>query len=416
VPPDKSDRNIYFQDYLNPGPWVDNGTWESHYQWQLAQAQWVSDSTNFMNGDPLVEPDTNDGTKYHTHLERLEVQLLWEQDQGFVDKYNADYGLYLSEVQAHTDGTDVDYKQVWNSDVANTDGLLDLNAWLGICGMKGDAACPCILVKPNSNIADWQGNYTPEDTGSYPLARTHGLDAYCSNGPCPDIATQYIEYNISNSYLYKNNEDKVIINNDYILHPSAPLESWYTGPAVPGVYFGYSDHSFRDLIEHEIGHFLSMQHADRVTDDSVQCPNNYTQCRKKIPNYWMMMSTAGFRAGEAPKGLGPDDICMFKKMYCPDQLGVAPAQNEEPEPPSPEVYPNPSNGGMTLSYTVSKYSFVQVMIYDALGNVVHESYSAYEAAGSRSISLGSELLPSGHYACRVRVGERVSYINLVISK
>jgi hypothetical protein len=59
---------------------------------------------------------------------------------------------------------------------------------------------------------------------------------------------------------------------------------------------------------------------------------------------------------------------------------------------------------------------VQVAIYDVLGNQVRMVSSGYEEEGQQTISLGTETLPSGNYVCRVRVGDRVSYINLAITK
>ncbi len=75
TPPDKSDRSIYFRDDINPGPYIADA-WDSHYQWQLAHDQWVSDSTNFMSGDPLIEPDTNDHSLYPTEGDRQYIQFL----------------------------------------------------------------------------------------------------------------------------------------------------------------------------------------------------------------------------------------------------------------------------------------------------------------------------------------------------
>jgi hypothetical protein len=43
-------------------------------------------------------------------------------------------------------------------------------------------------------------------------------------------------------------------------------------------------------------------------------------------------------------------------------------------------------------------------------------FDGYLNVGPQSISLGTETLPSGNYVCRVRVGDRVSYINLAITK
>jgi hypothetical protein len=51
-----------------------------------------------------------------------------------------------------------------------------------------------------------------------------------------------------------------------------------------------------------------------------------------------------------------------------------------------------------------------------LGKEVRSVLSEEQEPGEQSISLGTETLPSGNYICRVSVGERVSYINLAITK
>ena len=83
---------------------------------------------------------------------------------------------------------------------------------------------------------------------------------------------------------------------------------------------------------------------------------------------------------------------------------------------NPQLYPNPSTGACTLVYQVDGESFIQVAIYDVAGNQVRVVSSEYEGEGQHTISLGTESLPSGNYVCQVRVGDRVCYINLVITK
>ena len=77
---------------------------------------------------------------------------------------------------------------------------------------------------------------------------------------------------------------------------------------------------------------------------------------------------------------------------------------------------NPANGGMTLTFDVESRSFVQIGIYDMLGKEINIVSSGYDEEGAHTISLGTESLPSGNYVCRVRVGDRVSCINLAVVK
>ena len=95
-----------------------------------------------------------------------------------------------------------------------------------------------------------------------------------------------------------------------------------------------------------------------------------------------------------------------------DACVISPEQDEF----KAEIYPNPTTGECQLQYEVSGQEFVQVAVYNQLGTLMRMVSSDYEETGERTISLGTESLPSGNYVCRVRVGENVSYINLVIKK
>ena len=415
LPPPPSKESIYF-DYINSFegplpirfPWPDyQEPYRNNYDEYLAtEAQWQLDSTDFFNDSTQELIDTTGLSP--DMIETVLNEFDFDQ-KGLFGAYLKALGQYGSLVDMHNRGTDVEYDHVWNIDSANSDAMAGLNAWEALCGIHGDPSC-CILIKPDDNLNNWPGK-----GGGY----THGAGTYCQDGiSCPDTNSRYIIFNVTNKSLYNNSDNKVIVNNDYVLDPSAPLHGWFTGSSSPvgSVYEGYGDYSFRQMVEHEIGHFLGMNHPERLASDSSQCINNQTACPDSLEGHPMLMSTVPIVLNNAPVGIQPDDACMFKKLYCPDQLGVSIWQPSEPEPPSPEVYPNPSSGDMTLFYEVSTPCFVQVIIYDVLGKTVREVSSSYEASGPRSILLGTQLLPSGRYVCRVRVGERVSYLNLVITR
>ena len=48
-------------------------------------------------------------------------------------------------------------------------------------------------------------------------------------------------------------------------------------------------------------------------------------------------------------------------------------------------YPNPFNSVTTIRYDLSKESFVDITIYDMIGNVVHSPVNANESHGYKSI-------------------------------
>jgi len=257
----------------------------------------------------------------------------------------------------------------------------------------------------------------------------------CNEGTCPD---RFIEVNTSDQFVSADRQtDAGADPSQYTLHPVSQTEFFTDPNTAPSEATGYSGVSFYQLMEHEIGHFLGLHHPDDTVNGQY-CTNCYTA------NPWYnanlgAINPNGFRTVMAQNNISPllpynapvtltsEDECQFQKLYCNTcggGSGTAPCAYDdgvsEPNPQqdgfNPEIHPNPSTGATELDYTVADRSFVQVAIYDVLGKQVRLVSSGYEESGSQSISLGTEALPSGNYVCRVRVGDRVSYINLAITK
>lgn len=60
-------------------------------------------------------------------------------------------------------------------------------------------------------------------------------------------------------------------------------------------------------------------------------------------------------------------------------------------------YPNPFNAATSISFILSKDSFVKVKIYDILGHKISEPVREIKSAGKHTISLDATNLPSGVY-------------------
>lgn len=354
-----------------------------------------------------VPPDCDDSNKCSQ----------WENEEQWYYIYLGARDQYFSDLAAYAK-IQAAYTQTWSDAQATQDAQDGLNSWLALCQLTGDPNC-CIYIEPDNNIDFWQGNYDPaEGKVHFGLGYTHGVGTFCSDGlSCPDHNSRYITYNATNSFFYAKNDNQPHPDPSYTLYPS-PFVGFYTGTVTPSgsVYTNYSDYSFREMVEHEIGHFLGMSHPEQKDEDSTTCPNNQTQCPNSLDHH-MLMSDEGIGVDNPPFGIQPDDACMFQKLYCPgtgyDGVSATP---QKPEPPGPEIYPNPTTGSCQLKYEVPNRAFVQVMIYDELGNQLRMVSSGYEEAERRTISLGTESLPSGNYVCRVRVGETVTYINVVVKR
>jgi hypothetical protein len=430
-PPTPPDRETIWERYLNlclldedfPPPWAnpydeDPDNWDDDPScYDASLQQWALDSSNFLAGAGQEEIDldgldTNATHGAETYFDQEYLGLFYEYDNEET-AYEENDSIYEADSARWAAGFDQPYRQVWNTTQADSDAQSGLNAWLAICNLKGDPTC-CILIEPDNNPKNYPGQYDPTaGQRGFAVGKTYGSPGCPDGGACPPSNYRYITYNATNSFFYQNNTDAFQPNPAYTLH-SSPLEGWFTGGVPPeDEYPKDQDYSFNEVVEHEEGHWLGLLHPDS-TVNGVKCVNNYNDCKDSIT--WMLMGSGQAQQGIVPRGLGADDSCMFAKLYCPNAGFAYVEQSQEPEPPSPEIHPNPSTGAMQLDYTVTDRSFVQVGIYDELGKQVRLVSSGYEESGSQSISLGTESLPSGNYVCRVRVGDRVSYINLEIRK
>ena len=84
-------------------------------------------------------------------------------------------------------------------------------------------------------------------------------------------------------------------------------------------------------------------------------------------------------------------------------------------------YPNPFNPVTTIRYDLSKESFVDITVYDMLGNVVHNLVSANESPGHKSIQWDAtnnkgEPVSAGVYLYKIQAGNFVDTKKMILLK
>jgi len=84
-------------------------------------------------------------------------------------------------------------------------------------------------------------------------------------------------------------------------------------------------------------------------------------------------------------------------------------------------YPNPFNPVTTIRYDLSKESFVELTIYDMLGNVVHNLVNANQSSGYKSIQWNAtnnqgEPVSAGVYLYKIQAGDFVDTKKMILLK
>ena len=73
-------------------------------------------------------------------------------------------------------------------------------------------------------------------------------------------------------------------------------------------------------------------------------------------------------------------------------------------------YPNPFNPVTNISYNLPEESFVNIIIYDLLGNVVNNLLNTNQSSGFKTIKWNAinnegQPVPAGVYLCSIDTGE-----------
>lgn len=76
--------------------------------------------------------------------------------------------------------------------------------------------------------------------------------------------------------------------------------------------------------------------------------------------------------------------------------------------------PNPLSGLCNLDFNVGRAGFVNLSIYDRMGNKIDELFSETMAAGHHSIKWDSRKYPSGMYFAKLQKGNDITVLNLSV--
>jgi len=185
-----------------------------------------------------------------------------------------------------------------------------VDRWNCLCGFTASNSslntC-CIPVYWSSNARDFSGK--PESTlGRFesPGIYTDVCEPVCENGVWREGTTQgparILLNNTREFTLWSETGDK-------------QRKSLYSGivlPVGPGgksLNAEYNVWSLRDVLAHEVGHWLGMRHTDELPD-----------CEPGVTKTGIMQ--ANTVVNKAPRTLSDQDKCQFMQLYCPLKTSV----------------------------------------------------------------------------------------------
>jgi len=79
-------------------------------------------------------------------------------------------------------------------------------------------------------------------------------------------------------------------------------------------------------------------------------------------------------------------------------------------------YPNPFNPSTEINYTIPKLSFVNIIIYNAIGMEVSQLINQQQSSGTYSVTWEPDNLPSGIYFYKITAGDFVQTRKMILLK
>jgi len=101
---------------------------------------------------------------------------------------------------------------------------------------------------------------------------------------------------------------------------------------------------------------------------------------------------------------GATDVDLLEDGLIPEQFELS--QN----------YPNPFNPSTNIEYSIPSESYVELKVYDVLGNEVASLVNEQQQAGVYRADFTSENLPSGMYFARITANEFTQVVKMILLK
>ncbi|MBS1914573.1 MAG: T9SS type A sorting domain-containing protein [Bacteroidetes bacterium] len=173
--------------------------------------------------------------------------------------------------------------------------------------------------------------------------------------------------------------------------------------AIPPISQNYHYIDAYSMFLHELGHWLGFNHTAEEDANGDLCYHQGIMDASDYPDGWSL----------GRRDLSPDDVCMFKKLYCCESTKAG-VEEEPTQALSFAVLPNPARDMITLILQADlPRRPLTVRLVDARGAVVREVHRM-ESTGEIAIDLAG--IANGIYMLTLSNGLRTHGEKIVVQR
>jgi hypothetical protein len=198
-----------------------------------------------------------------------------------------------------------------------------------------------------------------------------------------------------NSIAVGHSDDGGVHSNDSSSGYTLQTDLWYTGEAW---FSGSTKYTIQDKI--------SVNSSDNIynNDYLTLCVFSRNNSTPRVDVDWVFVRK--YTDPEPIATVGKHIVLSLENIDLnnPGTFGLS--QN----------YPNPFNPSTNIEYSIPSESFVELKVYDVLGNEVASLVNEQQQAGVYRVDFSADNLPSGMYFARITANEFTQVVKMILLK
>ncbi len=277
--------------------------------------------------------------------------------------------------------------------------VVDMNTawseWVSLCpntqGQPSNSFC-CLKVFMSRNYFDFTNAVS-----TMSILSKVGVDGNSCRKICNEPPTLLV--NFTDDFMWQSRDAET--------EPAAIV--WFTGNTSPFVNHDKLSCelviSFKQQIQQRMGEFFGLVERDKGTacdDPGSLMGNGQTHLN--------------------PTGLTPGDVCHFRKLYCPEVVGLGPALGIDEAAESAGIslsqnIPNPFSRMTTIPYHIDHAGDVTLILFDNTGREVKTLVNGKTEAGTYTFGFYPDNdMPAGTYWYVLKVDKTIRSRQMLLVK